>query len=351
MAARNVANREVERRTRGEAVNGMKLERRRFLRLAAGAAALPAAPGIVRAQSYPSRAITAVVAFAAGGSGDTIARILADHMRKTLGQTIVIENVGGAAGTIGVGRVARAAPDGYTLIFGNWPTHVLNGAIYPLQYHVLDDFEPIAMLATESIVIVGKKALPPNNLRELIAWLKANPNKASAGTTGAGGVGHVIGLFFQKETGTQFQFVPYRGVGPAMQDLVAGQIELMFDTSANSLPQARAGTIKGFAVTSKARLASAPNIPAVDEAGLPNFHISNWRGLWAPKGTPKDVVAKLNDAVVRALADPGVSKRLADLGQEIPPRDQQTPEALASYQKADIERWWPVIKAANIKPN
>jgi tripartite-type tricarboxylate transporter receptor subunit TctC len=331
--------------------NGMTLGRRRFLHLAAGAAALPVAPRLARAQAYPSRPITAVVAFAAGGSGDTIARIMGDHMRKTLGQTIVVENVGGAAGTIGTGRVARAAPDGYTVIFGNWPTHVLNGAIYPLTYHVLNDFEPVAMLATESIVIVGKKALPPNNLKGLIAWLKDNPNKASAGTTGAGGVGHVIGLFFQKETGTQFQFVPYRGVGPAMQDLVSGQIDIMFDTSANSLPQVRGGTIKGFAVTSQARLESAPNLPTVDEAGLPGFHISNWRGLWAPKGTPKDVIAKLNDAVVKALADPDVRKRLGDLGQEIPPREQQTPEALAKYQKADIERWWPVIKAAKIKPN
>src|SRR5215212_963957 len=215
--------------TKGDA---MTLPRRTFLHLAAGTVALPAVSRIAQAQAYPTRPITAVVAFAAGGSGDTIARILAEHVRKTLGQTIVIENVGGAAGTIGVGRVARAAPDGYTISFGNWPTHVLNGAIYPLPYHVFDDFEPIAMLATESIVIVGNKGLPPNDLKGLIAWLKANPGKASAGTTGAGGVGHVIGVFFQKETGTQFQFVPYRGVGPAMQDLVAGQIHIMFDTSA-----------------------------------------------------------------------------------------------------------------------
>jgi tripartite-type tricarboxylate transporter receptor subunit TctC len=198
---------------------------------------------------------------------------------------------------------------------------------------------------------VAKKAMPANNLKELIAWMKANPDKASAGTTGAGGVGHVIGIFFQKETGTQFQFVPYRGLAPAMQDLVSGQIDIMFDTSANSLPQVRAGNVKVYAVTSKERLASAPDIPTVDEAGLPGFHISNWRGLWAPKGTPKDVIAKLNDAVVRALADPTVRKRLADLGQEIPPREQQTPEALGAYQKADIERWWPIMKAANIKAN
>ena len=281
-------------------------------------AALLIGIGGAAAQTYPSRPITIVVAFAAGGSGDTIARILAEHMREQLGQTIVVENVGGAAGSIGVGRVARAAPDGYTISAGNWPTHVLNGAIFPsLGYDVLTDFEPISLIATESVVIVGKKAAPANDLKELIAWLKANPDKASAGTTGPGGVGHVVGVFFQKETGTQFQFVPYRGVGPAMQDMIAGQIDIMFDTSANSLPQVRSGNIKGYAVTAKTRLPAAPDIPTVDEAGLPNFHISNWRGLWAPKGTPRDVIAKLNAAVTSALANPTVRKRLGDLGQEL----------------------------------
>jgi len=317
--------------------------------LVAAFVALLAGTGGIAAQTYPSRPITLVVAFAAGGSGDTIARILADHMRIDLGQTLVVENVGGAAGSIGVGHVARAVPDGYTISAGNWPTHVLNGAIYSLNYDVLKDFEPISLVATEPIVIVGRKDLPAANLQDLIAWLRANPDKASAGTSGLGSVGHVVGVFFQKETGTRFTFVPYRGVGPAIQDMIAGQIDIMFDTSANSLPQVRSGNVKAFAVTSKARLAAAPDIPTAEEAGLPGFNISNWRGLWAPKGTPRDVILKLNAAAKNALADSTVRKRLGDLGQELFPPERLTPEALGTLQAAEIAKWWPIIKAANIK--
>jgi len=304
---------------------------------------------IAAEQFYPSRPITMIVPFAAGGPTDTIARILAEHMRVSLGQPVILENVTGAAGSIGVGRVARAAGDGYTLVIGVWGTHVLNGAIYPLQYDLLKDFEPISLLASNPMVIVAKKVMPAKDLMELIAWLKANPDKASAGTTGTGGASHVAAILFQKETGTRFQFVPYRGLAPAMQDLVAGQIDMMIDNPATSLPQARAGTIKAYATTAKARLAAAPDIPTADEAGLPGFNVSQWTALWAPKGTPMDIIAKLNEAVVESLADKNVLARLADLGQSIPPRDQQTPESLGAYQKAEIEKWWPIIKAANIK--
>jgi tripartite-type tricarboxylate transporter receptor subunit TctC len=327
----------------------MKLPRRRFLHLAAGAAALPALPRIARAQTYPSRLITIVVPYAAGGPTDVIGRILAEHMRAVLGQTVIVENVTGANGTIGVGRVARATPDGYTISIGHWSTHVVNGAIYQLQYDLLNDFEPISLIASNSYVIVAKNALPANDLKGFITWLKANPDKASEGTAGAGSPQHIGGVFFQKATGTRFQFVPYRGAAPAMQDLLAGQIDMIIDDPTNSLPHIRAGGIKAFAVTAKTRLAAAPDIPTVDEAGLPGFHFSRWHALWVPKGTPKSNVGRLNAAVVDALADPGVRARLADLGQEIFPREQQTPEALGAFQKAEIEKWWPIIKAANIK--
>jgi tripartite-type tricarboxylate transporter receptor subunit TctC len=302
-------------------------------------------------QVYPSHPITIVVPFAAGGPTDTVARIVAESMRTALGQTFIIENITGAAGSIGTGRVARAAPDGYTLVAGFLGTHVLNGAVYTLPYDVQRDFEPIALLASNPQLIVGRRAMPANDLNELITWLKANPGVASQGT--AGGVGtpaHVSGVFFQRLTGTRFQFVPYsRGAAPAMQDLIAGQIDLMFDQASNSLPHVRGSRIRAYAVTAKARLASAPEIPTVDEAGLPGFHVSVWTGLWAPKRTPKEIIAKLNDVAVRALADPKVQQRFGDLGQEIPARALQTTAGFGAFQKAEIDKWWPIIKAANIR--
>jgi tripartite-type tricarboxylate transporter receptor subunit TctC len=301
------------------------------------------------AQVYPSHPITIVVPFAAGGPTDVIARTMAQHMRASLGQSVIVENVTGANGNIGVGKVARAAPDGYTISIGHWSTHVVNGAVYPLPYDLLKDFEPVSLIATNSYLIVAKNAVPAGDLKSFIAWLKVNPNKASEGTAGAGSPQHVSGVFFQNATGTRFQFVPYRGAAPAMQDLMAGEIDMIIDDPTSSLPQVRAGRIKAFAVTAKSRLAAAPDIPSVDEAGLPGFYFSRWHALWVPRGTPKEVISTLNAAVVGALADPTVRSRLADLGQEIFPREQQTPAVLGAYHKAEIEKWWPIIKAAGIK--
>jgi tripartite-type tricarboxylate transporter receptor subunit TctC len=308
-----------------------------------------ASAGAVCAETYPSRPITMVVPFAAGGPTDTLARIIGERMRQALGQTIIVENTTGAAGSIAVGRVARSAPDGYTLSIGHWSTHVVNGAIYPLAYDLLKDLDPVALLPSNPQLIVATNGVPAKDLKELVAWVKANQSKVSAGTAGAGSASHVGGLYFEKFTDTHLTFIPYRGTGPAMLDLMAGQINLMLDQSSNSLPQVREGKIRAFAVTASKRLASAPDIPTVDEAGLPGFYISVWHGLWVPHGTPKDVIEKLTAAAQEALADPTVQKRLAELGQEIPPREQQTPEALGALQKAEIEKWWPIIKAANVR--
>jgi tripartite-type tricarboxylate transporter receptor subunit TctC len=313
------------------------------------AAALAAAIADARADTFPSRPVTIVVSFPAGGPTDTVARILAEPMRAALGQPIIIENVTGAAGTIGTGNVARAAATGYTLTVGFLGTHVLNGALYKLPYDALRDFEPIALLVSNPQLIVAKRAMPAKDLRELIGWLKANPDQASQGTAGVGSPAHVTGAFFQSVTGTRFAFVPYRGAAPAMQDLIGGHVDLMFDQASNSLPHVRDGTIKAYAVTTNKRLAAAPEIPTVDEGGVPGFYASVWTGMWAPKGTPRDVIGKLNSAVVNALADPRVRQRFADLGQEIPPRAGQTPEALHAFQEAEIDKWWPIIRAAGIK--
>ena len=325
------------------------LGRRNFLHLAAGAAALPAISRFARAQTYPSRPITMIVPFPPGGLADVIGRIAAEGMRASLGQSIIIENVGGANGSIGTGRVARTAPDGYTLVLGIWNTHVGNAATYALQYDVVKDFAPIALLADAPLLLVAKKAIPANDLKELIAWLKANADKASMGTVGAGSPGHLLGLLLQQETGTRFGLVAYRGAAPQTQDLVAGQIDMGFANPATALPHVQAGSIKAFAVTAKNRLAVAPDIPSVDEAGLPGLYFSLWAGLFAPRGTPSDMIGKLNSAAVNTLGDPILRQKLAEQGFEIPPRERQTPEALAAYQKAEIDKWWPIIKAANIK--
>ena len=314
--------------------------------------AIPGLAGVsmgAEAQPYPSRPITMVAPFAAGAPVDTVGRFMAERMRTSLGQPVIVENVSGAGGSLGAGRVARAAADGYTISVGNFSSHVLNGAIYALQYDVLKDFEPVALLASNPQLITSKNGVPAKDLKGLIAWLKANPDKASAGTGGVGGVSHVAGVFFQKETGTRFQFVPYRGTNLAQQDLIGGHIDLLFDQAVTALPNVRAGKVRAYAVTATARLDSAPEIPTVDEAGLPGFYVSVWNALWVPKGTPKDVIVRLNAAAVDAMADPALRKRLGDLGLDIPPRDQQTPSALGAFHKAETEKWWPIIKAANIK--
>jgi tripartite-type tricarboxylate transporter receptor subunit TctC len=316
--------------------------------IVAALAALMHVTGAV-AQDYPSRPITLVVPFPAGGPTDSVGRILADHMKNTLGQTVVVENVTGAGGTIGMARVARAAPDGYQLVVGQWTTHVGGGAIYPLQFHVLDDFAPVSLLTNSPLWIIGKNDLPAKNLKELIEWLKANPDKASAATIGAGSAAHMCLVYFQNNTGTRFQYVPYRGGAPAMQDLIAGQIDLSCLEAGQTLGQFRSGKIRAFAVMGTSRWFQAPEVQTTEEAGAPGLSFPFWHGLWAPKGTPKEVVAKLNAAVVAAFADPAVRKRFADLGHNIPPPDQLTPAALQAYHQKELDKWWPIIKAANIK--
>jgi tripartite-type tricarboxylate transporter receptor subunit TctC len=270
-------------------------------------------------------------------------------MTVSLGQNVVIENTTGAAGTIAVGRAVRAAPDGYTLSIGHVGTHVVNGAIYSLPYDLLKDLEPIAMVADNPQVLVGKKDIPAKTLAELIAWVKARPGQVLVAHAGVGSPSHISGVYFEKVIGTPMVMIPFRGAAPGLQALMAGQIDLLFDQASNSLPQIRGNTVKAYAVTAKNKLAAAPDIPTVDEAGLPQFYMSVWHGLWAPRGTPPNVMARLNAAVVDALADANVRARLADLGQDIPTAEQQTPKGLAAHQKGEIDKWWPIIKAANIK--
>jgi tripartite-type tricarboxylate transporter receptor subunit TctC len=301
------------------------------------------------AQSYPSRPVTLIAPFPAGGPLDTIARIISEPMRIALGQPLVIENVAGAGGNIGTGRVARAAPDGYTIGMGQWSTHVVNPITYSLQYNVLTDFEPIALLAITPQLIIARKDFPAKDIKELVAWLKDNPGKATAATVGAAGGAQVATIYFMQAVGTDVQFVPYKGGGPAVQDMMTGRVDLMLDQAANALTPVRAGTIKAYAVMAKDRWAALPDVPALDESGLKGLHVSYWHALWAPKGTPKDVIAKLNAAAVAALADPAVKERLANQGQDIWPRAQQTPEALAAHHKAETDKWWPIVRASKLK--
>jgi len=304
--------------------------------------------GPAGAADYPSRPITLVVPLSVGGSTDVIGRVMAQAISKELNQTIVVENTSGAGGTIGVSRVVRAAPDGYTMLIGQWGTNVATGAIYNLNFDLLKDLDPVGLIATQPFLIVARSNIPANNLKELIAWIKANPDKATEGNSGVGSPSHVSGILFQKAINSPIQMIPYRGAGESTQAIVSGQIDVLLNTPAVSMEQLKAKQVKVFAVTAKRRLATAPDIPTTDEAGLPGFYFTFWHALWVPKGTPKEVVAKLNGALRAALADPDLKAKLTALAQDIFPPEEQTPEALAKFQRAEIEKWWPVIKAAGI---
>jgi len=318
--------------------------------IAAIALALTAATtAAAQTQPYPSRPITLIVPYPAGGPTDTLTRVLAERMRTALGQSVIVENVSGAGGSIGTGRVARAAPDGYTLSMGHVQTHVINAATQTLPYDVVKDFEPVTLIADTPQWLVVKKTLPVDSVKDLIAWLKGHPGTVTSGTVGVGGPTDIAGAYFMEKTGTRFQFVPYRGGAPLIQDLIAGQIDMTFGQAANYLGPVRSGQLKPLAVLSPKRWWAAPDVPTMDESGVPGFYASFWHGLWAPKGTSRDVIEKLNAALVETLADPAVQTRFGDIGQEPWPRDRQNPDALAAQQKAEMERWWPVIRAAGIK--
>jgi len=327
----------------------MQVGRRRFLRLMRSAAAMTVASRVAHAEQFPARPISMIVPYPAGGPADTIARIVGEGMRANLGQPVIVENVSGAGGTLGVARAVRAAPDGYTLSIGQLNSHVFNGAVYSVSYDLLRDLAPVALLTTNPIMFVGKRDLPAGNLNDLIGWLKAHPDNASFATPGVGSPSHVWGAYFQTKTGTQFQFVPYRGGAPALQAVLAGQIDLTCLQASDLLPQVRSGNVKAYAILSGTHWGRDTDIPTVDEAGVPGLHMPFWHGLWAPANTSREIVAKLNAAVIEALGHTLVRQRLADIGQDIFTHEQQTPEALAALQNAEIEKWWPVIKAAHIK--
>jgi len=314
---------------------------------ACGAALSAVSPTL--AADYPTRPITLVVPLSVGGSTDVIARIVAQGMGEALGQTIVVENTAGAGGTIGEGRVSRAKPDGYTIGIGQWGTNVATGAIYNLPYDLMKDFEPIGLIATQPFFIVARKTMSANNLKELLAWLRENGDKTNVGNSGVGSPSHVSAILFQKAVGVKLTMVPYRGAGDSTAALLAGQVDVMLNTPAISVAQMKAGQIKVYAVTAKSRIAIAPDVPTTDEAGLPGFYFTFWHALWAPKGTPKEIVDKLNGALRTALANPSTRKKLIDLAQEIFPTEEQSPEALRKFQQAEIDKWWPIIKEAGIK--
>ena len=301
------------------------------------------------AQDYPTRTITIVVPFPPGGPTDTIARILADRMKAPLGQTVIVENIGGAGGAIGVGRVARSAPDGYTLSIGHVQTHVLNAATMKLDYDVVNDFAPVSLIADTPVWIVGRKTLPSDDVKGLIAWLKSEDGKATSGTVGVGGPPDIAGTIFAKETGTKIQFVPYRGGALLLQDLLGAHIDMAFSQAANYVSYVHNGQLKAYAVLAPKRWWAAPEVPTLDELGIPAIHATFWHGIWVPKGTPADVIAKLNAAIRESLADPSVQERFRDAGQEVWVVEGQTPEALAAKQKDEIARWTPIIKEAGIK--
>jgi tripartite-type tricarboxylate transporter receptor subunit TctC len=303
-----------------------------------------------QAQTYPSRPIIMVVALPAGGAVEALARVLAEHMRGTLGQPIIVENMGGAGGTLSISRVVRSEPDGYTIGMGTLGQYVIAGAIYPISFDMLGDLKPIALLPSVPYWLIGRKGLPPNTLQELVAYLKANPDKLSATSVGTASIARFCGMGFQQKTDTRFQFVPYRGGAPALQDVVAGQIDLSCDLAANSLSQLKSGNVKAYAVMAKTRWSAAPEVPTADEAGVPGLYYSTWHGFWAPKGTPDAIVQKLSDAAQAAMADPATRARIAELGMDLPPPELKTSQAFAAFHKSEVEKWYPIVTAAGVKP-